>query len=223
MSPEEIIEAYNVVAGDLKNYTAQEAAKIGNSQASLGTMAERVARPSNMTSGLANYTYDRTMRPTVDSLTAGLVTSGKAQGLEALLKDRLREAKNNYENAKNNYTVAATTPKTNTTGSTHTEVTDDAYSVEKQPYAEEGSRVGVGSSGTGVYNVYINDGNGGTYQKQVAADSNDEARKKTTIVGVGSSGNGVYDLIFADGSRKSYFASSAEEAKKKYYKDNNSW
>lgn len=113
MSPEEIIEAYNVVANDVSNYTAQEAAKIGNSQASLGLMAERVARPSGTTSGLANYTYDRTLRPTIDSLTTSLVTTGKAQGLENKLKADLRAAKNKYEDAKNAYTVAASTPKNN--------------------------------------------------------------------------------------------------------------
>lgn len=221
MTPEEIIEAYDVLANNVRDYTAQQAQTIGNSQRSIGGLAEVVANPSGQTSGLANYTYNRLLRPTVDTLAASLETQGRSQGIDRYLRNELMKAKNAYEDAKNNYTVAATTPKNS--GKTSKEVTDDEYTVEKQPYPEEGTSAGIGSSGNGVYDVYYNDGKGGTYKKQVTADSNDAAKKKTTIVGVGSSGNGVYDLIFADGSRKSYFASSAEEAKQKYYKDNNSW
>ena len=110
MSPDEIIEAYNVVVQDLNNTTAQEAARIGNAQVSLGTMAERVARPSGMTSGLANYTYNRTMRPVVEQSAAALTTNGLAQALQNTLTTGIREAKNRYEDAKNAYTIASTSP-----------------------------------------------------------------------------------------------------------------
>lgn len=113
MNPEERIASYQEAVDVLNNYAAQEAAKIGNSQASLGLMAERVARPSGTTSGLANYTYDRTLRPTLDSLAASLTTTGYSQGLEKQLYDALTAAKNRYEDAKNRYTVASTAPKTN--------------------------------------------------------------------------------------------------------------
>lgn len=115
MDAKAIMDAYNVVIQDLQANTADKAAAIGNSQRSLGTLAERVASPSGQTSGLANYTYDRTMRPVIDSLSASLTTTGKAQALENLLTTRLREAKNNYENSKNNYTVASTAPRTTNT------------------------------------------------------------------------------------------------------------
>lgn len=180
MSPEEIIEAYNVVADDLNNYTAQEAAKIGNSQASLGLMAERVARPSGQTFGLANYTYDRTLRPTVDSLTASLITTGKAQGLENELSSQLRAAKNRYEDAKNAYTVAATTPS-NSGGKgndTYTEETDTEFTGEQLPYPKEGTIIGTGSSGNGVYDVIVADGKGGYTRHQYIANSGEEARNK---------------------------------------------
>lgn len=115
MNPEERIASYQEAVDVLNNYVAQEAAKIGNSQASLGLMAERVARPSGTTSGLANYTYDRTLRPTLDSLAASLTTTGYSQGLEKQLYDALTAAKNRYEDAKNRYTVASTTPRTTNT------------------------------------------------------------------------------------------------------------
>lgn len=223
MTPQEILEAYDVLSNDVKNYVAQQAQTIGNSQRSLGPLAEAVAKPSGQTSGLANYTYNRTLRPTVDTLSANLITQGRSQAMDRYLRDALMKAKNAYEDAKNNYTVAATAPKTKPSGGGHTIAPDDEYPVEKQPYTEEGTFIGSGSTGNGLWDVNFADGNGGFYRKVVRADSNEDARKKTTIVGVGTSGNGVYDLIFADGSRKQYLANSADEAKKKYYKDNNAW
>lgn len=223
MTPEEIMEAYDVLVQEGNNYAAQEAAKVGNSQRSIGGLAEVVANPSGQTSGLANYTYNRTMRPYVDALAASLTTAGKTQGMNRYLKDQLMAAKNAYEDAKNAYTVAASTPKSGSGNDTYKEKEDTPYTGEQLPYTEEGTIVSVGSSGNGVYDINYADGKGGTYRKEVTADSPENARKKGTIIGVGTSGNGVYDLIFADGSRKSYFASSGDEAKKKYYQDNHSW
>ena len=107
MNPDQIIEAYKVVAQDVQNRAAEQAARVGNAQRSLGTLAERVASPSGQTYGLANYTYNRAMRPTVDSTAASLTTTGYANALENNLKTNLREAKNRYEDAKNRYTVAS--------------------------------------------------------------------------------------------------------------------
>lgn len=107
MTPDQIIDAYKVVAQDVQDRAAQEAARVGNAQRSLGTLAERVASPSGQTYGLANYTYNRTMRPTVDSTAASLTTTGYANALENNLKSSLRDAKNRYEDAKNRYTVAS--------------------------------------------------------------------------------------------------------------------
>lgn len=174
MSPQEIQDAYAVVVQDIQNQTAQEAARIGNAQRSLGTLAERVASPSGQTSGLANYTYDRTMRPVVDSLTTSLTTAGKAAGLENLLKEKLRDAKRNYENAKNNYTVAASGGGGGTT--------DDPY--DEKDYGQLGdsgntagnfisagtivstsentSNINTQNSAIKQFDIYIADGKGGT-------------------------------------------------------------
>lgn len=129
MSPDEIIEAYNVLSQNVQNNTAQEAARIGNAQRSLGTLAERVASPSGQTSGLANYTYDRTMRPVVDSTSKALVTQGLATGLQTNLSDALRAAKNRYEDARNR--AASSGGGGTTTGGNdnpYTETTDSAFS-----------------------------------------------------------------------------------------------
>lgn len=111
MSNDEIINAYNVLAQDVQNQAAERAAQIGNAQRSLGTLAGRVASPTQ-TSGLANYTYNRLIRPTVDTTAAALVTQGKAKALEKMLSDQLTAARNAYEDAKNQYQINTTLPYT---------------------------------------------------------------------------------------------------------------
>lgn len=183
MNPEERIASYQEAVDVLNNYVAQEAAKIGNSQASLGLMAERVARPSGTTSGLANYTYDRTLRPTLDSLAATLTTTGYSQGLEKQLYDALTAAKNRYEDAKNRYTVASTAPKTTNPNNqqTFTEDTTTEYTVSESPVPSKGTILGVGTSGNGQYVVTVADGNGGSSNYKYLANSGDEARNKYIV------------------------------------------
>lgn len=132
MTPEEITEAYDVLAGEVSNDMAQRAQAVGNSQRSIGGLAEVVANPSGQTSGLANYTYNRLLRPTVDTLTTNLVTTGKSQAMDRYLKDELMKAKNAYEDAKNAYTVASTTPKSNGNNG-YREQTDDEYTGQQEP------------------------------------------------------------------------------------------
>lgn len=131
MTPDEIIEAYNVLAQNVNDNAAQEAARIGNAQRSLGTLAERVASPANQTYGLANYTYDRVMRPTVDATAKSLAVQGLAAGLETTLSDALRAAKSRYDNARAS-AVAGSGGSGGTAGGTNgnsggTEVTDVEY------------------------------------------------------------------------------------------------
>lgn len=182
MSPEEIMDAYNVVIEDLQTNTANRAAAIGNSQRSLGTLAERVASPSGQTSGLANYTYDRTMRPVIDSLSASLTTTGKAQALENLLSTKLREAKNNYENSRNNYTVASTTPNGGNGGNNgviSNQIVSGGTPASQNPVPNAGQILGVGTGGMkGVYDIIVADGNGGFVTHQYYGPSEDEALNK---------------------------------------------
>lgn len=138
MTPEEITEAYDVLANEVSNDMAQRAQAVGNSQRSIGGLAEVVANPSGRTSGLANYTYNRLLRPTVNALTANLVTTGKSQAMDRYLKDKLMEAKNAYEDAKNSYTVASTTPKTTSSGSNgYREQTDGEYNLDGDVTSEQ--------------------------------------------------------------------------------------
>lgn len=206
MSPEEIIEAYNVLVQEGNNYAAQEAAKVGNSQRSIGGLAEAVANPSGQTSGLANYTYNRLLRPTVDTMAASLTTTGLSQGMDRYLKDQLMAAKNNYENAKNNYTVASTTPKTTTNGNNQS-YKETVYGgtgesgATQIPYTAKGTVVGTGSTGNGVYDIIVADGKGGSEIHQYYGPSREEALNKyyrdygggpaSSSSNSGSNGNGV--------------------------------
>ena len=179
MSPEEIIEAYNVVAASTNDYVEQEAAKIGNSQRSLGTLASRLASPSGQTSGLANYTYDRTLRPVVDTLTAELTTKGKAQALQNKLDTELRNAKNNYESAKNAATVAAAT---SANSSNYSETTDAAYTGEQQPHTPAGTVIATaqqstvsGLDGKMPWDITVADGKGGAKIVTIWGKTREEA------------------------------------------------
>lgn len=199
MTPEEIIEAYDVLANDVRDYTAQQAQAIGNSQRSIGGLAEAVANPSGQTSGLANYTYNRTLRPAVDTLAANLETQGRSQAMDRYLKDELMKAKAAYEDAKNSYTTAATTPKTTTTTtgtSSHTEKvygSDTDSKVNQIPYVAAGTVTGVGTTGNGVYDITVADGKGGFTTHQYYGPSKEEALNKYYRdygVPSGSNGNG---------------------------------
>lgn len=180
MSPEEIMDAYNVVIEDLQTNTANRAAAIGNSQRSLGTLAERVASPSGQTSGLANYTYDRTMRPVIDSLSASLTTTGKAQALENLLATRLRDAKNNYENSRNSYTVASTAPSGGSNGNViDNEVISGGSAATQNAVPAKGTII---STATGsfkdTFEFIVADGNGGFTKHEYYGPTREEALAK---------------------------------------------
>ena len=182
MTPEEIMQAYDVLVQEGNQYAAQEVAKVGNSQRSIGGLAEVVANPSGQTSGLANYTYNRLLRPTVDTLATSLTTTGKTQALDRYLKDELMKAKNAYEDAKNNYTTAATSPSgggnQQQKETPYVETTDSEFSGQQVPYTKAGTIIGTGSSGNGVYDIIVADGKGGFTRHQYFANSAEEARNK---------------------------------------------
>lgn len=187
MEIDEIQRAYDVLAQNVRDQAATEAAAIGNAQRSLGPLAAAVASPTGQTSGLANYTYNRLFRPAVDSTAAALTTKGKAAALEKYLTDSLRNAKNAYENAKNRYTVASTAPKTSIGGKrltggkklTDTEQVDESGSmVEAVPYTPRGTIISTGTSNGTTWDVVVADGKGGFERREYIANSAEEAKNK---------------------------------------------
>ena len=200
MTPEEIIEAYDVLSSNLQDSAARESQIIGNSQRSIGGLAAAVASPSGQTSGLANYTYNRIMRPTINTLATNLETQGRAQALDRNLKNQLLAAKAAYEDAKNRYTVAASGGGNGNNGNTDTykEKTvgsGDEPQASQIPYTAEGTVIGTGSTGNGLYDIIVADGKGGFTTHQYYGPSKEEALNKyyRDYGGSpsGSNGNGV--------------------------------
>lgn len=102
MSPEEITETYNVLAEEAPAYTNALVDRAGMAQASLGTLADAV-RGGSQTANVGNYTYNRLVRPTVNTLRDQLVVEGITQGMNAQISQALQNAKQNYQNARNAY------------------------------------------------------------------------------------------------------------------------
>lgn len=185
MTPEELIESYNILSQNVKDQAARDAAIIGNSQRSLGPLAARVASPTGQTSGLANYTYNRLMRPVVDSTAAALTTQGTAQALNKNLGDALRAARAAYEDAQNKYTVASTTPSaTGLSGILGlTEASDNtlgnASTVEDllAPVPEAGTLISSSNNGNGSFDFVVANGDGTTHIVNIIARSQEEANR----------------------------------------------
>lgn len=79
------------MAGDYMNAQAEQ---IGMAQQSMGPLAANTM--GTTTSGLGNYTYNRLMRPQVDTMRDEIRVQGYANQLNRLLSDALNNARNNY-------------------------------------------------------------------------------------------------------------------------------
>lgn len=110
MSPQEIADAYSVLAGQTQDYTNSLIGRAGAAQSSLGTLADQV-KGQSQTAGMGNYTYNRLVRPQLDSLTSSLVAKGVSDALNKQLYSALEQARRNYSNSG----YSGTTPTTSTT------------------------------------------------------------------------------------------------------------
>lgn len=95
MEQEEITKVYETLAPMAGDYMNAQAEQIGQAQRSMGPMAANVMGQSQ-TSGLGNYTYNRLMRPQVDTMRDEIRVQGYANQLNKLLSDALNKARNNY-------------------------------------------------------------------------------------------------------------------------------
>lgn len=95
MEQEEITKIYETLAPMAGDYANAQAEQIGQAQRSMGPMAANVMGQSQ-TAGLGNYTYNRLMRPQVDTMRDEIRVQGYANQLNRLLSDALNNARNNY-------------------------------------------------------------------------------------------------------------------------------
>lgn len=94
MNQDEITKIYETLAPMAGDYANAQAEQIGQAQRSMGTLAGNTM--GTATAGLGNYTYNRLMRPQVDTMRDTILTQGYANQLNRLLSDALRSARNNY-------------------------------------------------------------------------------------------------------------------------------
>lgn len=99
MEQEEITKIYETLAPMAGDYANAQAEQIGMAQKSMGPLAANTM--GTTTSGLGNYTYNRLMRPQVDTMRDEIMVQGYANQLNRLLSDKLNEARNRYNRSGN--------------------------------------------------------------------------------------------------------------------------
>lgn len=102
MTPEEANETYQVLANQAGEYANALTQRAGLAQASYGVGAQDVMGESQ-TGGIGNYTYNRLVRPTVDTLRDQLVVQGRTEMLNQQISDAVKAAKENYDNTYKEY------------------------------------------------------------------------------------------------------------------------
>ena len=98
MTPDEITETYEVLAPMATDYANANLERAGQAQASYGPLAQ-AAMGDSQTAGIGNYTYNRLVRPAVDTMRDQLIVEGYSAALNKQLSDALNEAKENYNRA----------------------------------------------------------------------------------------------------------------------------
>lgn len=98
MTPDQITETYEVLAPMATDYANANLERAGQAQASYGPLAQ-AAMGDSQTAGIGNYTYNRLVRPAVDTLRDQLIVEGYSNSLNKQLRDSLNAAMNNYNRA----------------------------------------------------------------------------------------------------------------------------
>lgn len=94
MNEQEVTEIYKTLAPMAGEYANAQAEQIGQAQRSMGPLAANAQGAT--TSGLGNYTYNRLMRPQVDTMRDQILVRGYANQLNRLLSNSLRDAQRRY-------------------------------------------------------------------------------------------------------------------------------
>lgn len=102
MTPDQITETYEVLAPMSTDYANANLERAGQAQASYGPLAQ-AAMGDSQTAGIGNYTYNRLVRPAVDTMRDQLIVEGYSAALNKQLSDSLNAAKQNYSRATRRY------------------------------------------------------------------------------------------------------------------------
>ena len=80
MTPDQITETYEVLAPMATDYANANLERAGQAQASYGPLAQ-AAMGGSQTAGIGNYTYNRLVRPAVDTMRDQLIVEGYSAAL----------------------------------------------------------------------------------------------------------------------------------------------
>ena len=155
MTPDQITETYEVLAPMSTDYANANLERAGQAQASYGPLAQ-AAMGGSQTAGIGNYTYNRLVRPAVDTMRDQLIVEGYSAALNKQLGDSLNAAKRNYNRAtrRNNPSTDPDAP-----GSGQTKIGG---------YDDVDTGAGSSKSPLVLYNTYTitdADGNSRTYRR----------------------------------------------------------
>lgn len=148
MEPAEIASIYETLAPMATDYANANIERAGQAQASIGPLAEAVMG-GNRTAGIGNYTYNRLVRPAVDTLRDQLLVAGYSAALNKQLSDSLNAAKENYNRAAKNRNGGGG-------GGGNTDDTDDDKKWNGEIEKEETSRDVLYLTGSEAYNITSN-------------------------------------------------------------------
>lgn len=102
LTPQGIAEIYEVLAPMSTDYANANLERAGQAQASYGPLAQ-AAMGNSQTAGVGNYTYNRLVRPAVDTMRDQLIVEGYSNALNKQISDSLRNAQENYNRAARRY------------------------------------------------------------------------------------------------------------------------
>lgn len=156
MSPEEITATYEVLAPMATDYANANLERAGQAQASYGPLAQ-AAMGDSQTAGIGNYTYNRLVRPAVDTMRDQLIVEGYSAALNKQLSDALNKARENYNRAARHYSGSGGgTKKTSGDGITIEDELIDDIDTSNGGYSADGTDTisTLPSNATsGAYNV----------------------------------------------------------------------
>lgn len=187
MTPDQITETYEVLAPMATDYANANLERAGQAQASYGPLAQ-AAMGDSQTAGIGNYTYNRLVRPAVDTMRDQLVVEGYSAALNKQLSDTLNKAKENYNRAARRYNNNPSTTNPSTTGGGQTKIggsTEEATGDDGEKTV--GSTTPNYSPKTGTETLTFDIGGGFTQDVTVTYDEYGDP------VRVDAGRNGVYE------------------------------
>ena len=121
LTPQAIADVYEVLAPMATDYANANLERAGQAQASYGPLAQ-AAMGDSQTAGIGNYTYNRLVRPAVDTMRDQLIVEGYSAALNKQINDSLNAARNNYNRAARRNSNKPSTNPSNTTGGGQTKI-----------------------------------------------------------------------------------------------------